>query len=199
MALPNKIYIGYVGERYARSVDLDISELMAMWPGLTPGLVHQRLGVDAEGYPRPTTLNGTVLTWTFTPVETETKGYGEAQIIFTSADGERVGMSAPISTECLRSVSAGTDVPDVIQPYVQQLVAMKTQVEDAVNLWQNMTADVEMLSPGQDASVTYADGHLHFALPVSRGGEGGTAEVTKDSITNALGVDVVQALDNVER
>lgn len=121
---PDIINIGYAGESYARDIEIDISDLLSMWPGSRPVIVHQRAG-ETEGWLVDHCVQeGSILTWSFSAYDMEKVGQGEAQVMMLPADYHDmtmdeivemvksglvrfIGKSERIKTHCLRSVPLG--------------------------------------------------------------------------------------------
>lgn len=218
--IPSKIKIGYEGEINARYADIDISEELKQWPECVPAILHKRHG-DAEPHPVNTELRGSVLRWLFSAVDAERVGWGVAQIVFTRPDGEVIGKSRVIQTETARSLEAAGDIPDVVQPWVDPLLAAAAQTQSkaaearqaadqAAGALKELRdgiasgdfngkdgfspiANAERVEDGVKITITDAKG---TSTAVVKDGKGGSADVTKAAIDNALGMDVVQNINN---
>lgn len=124
--------IGYEGQSNARYEDIDISELLELWPDCTPSLIHKR-STDEASYPVVTELNGNILRWTFSLADTAIKGYGKAQIIMTNSDGTVVGKSQLIKTYTNRSLETGAAIPEAASVWVDKVLAKAQRIEEILD------------------------------------------------------------------
>lgn len=122
------IRIGYRGENNARYADIDISALLEMWPDCYPTLVHKRKG-DSDVYPVATELNGTMLRWTFSSMDSAVKGFGQAQVLMMNEDGSVLGKSEIYRTLTEDSLDTGKKAPVAPQNWVDSILAKVAESE----------------------------------------------------------------------
>ena len=126
--IPERVQIGYVGEKNARQTVFHCATLMGMFPGTVPTLLFQRPG-ETEYYPVSTAVVGTDIVWTPSAADCEKSGHGTAQIRFVNESGTVVGMSHQIDVKVLPSIE-GIEVenmPDPVKPWVDPLLAAAAQ------------------------------------------------------------------------
>lgn len=126
--IPNRINVGYLGENLSRYIDIDISDYLREFPNTFASLMVRRHG-EKTPYLATTVQNGNVLRWIFTAVDTSVRGYGEAQIVFSSANGEVIGKSETIETLVQRSIVTDADSPEPYKPWIDQVIATKAAID----------------------------------------------------------------------
>ena len=103
--LPSNMTIGFVGEKDARPIELNITEELEMWPDSTPVLWYVRPG-ETVANRADTERNGNYILWKPSLHATEKSGdSGFAQIVFTT-NGQQttVGLSKRMMLTVLPSV-----------------------------------------------------------------------------------------------
>lgn len=104
---PVAVLIGIEGEQNARHVQIDIQELLTLFPGYTPSLSvvrpTEKLPVDV--YKANVTVEGSILVWHVTEFDAAIPGDGSCQVVMDDpATGNR-GKGAIIRTHvvnCLK-------------------------------------------------------------------------------------------------
>ena len=103
------IDLGRQGENLARTVEIDVSSMLAQWPEAVITLLVKRKH-DAEPYIADTTVKDGVLFWPITTVETADAGDGKLEIRATC--GEVIAKSATGTFRVTASLTgSGTEPP----------------------------------------------------------------------------------------
>lgn len=122
------LVIGQQGENEAETFDFDFSSFVEEFGSGTITLAVQRPH-DDNPYPVNLTVNGTTATWTVSDSDTQYEGRGRVQITYTV--DEVIKKSVAFKTKILPSViPTGTVVPDPIQTYLDQMIAIHSDVMD---------------------------------------------------------------------
>lgn len=121
------IDLGRQGENLARTVEIDVSGMLAQWPDAVITLLVKRKH-DAEPYIADTTVKDGVLFWPITTVETADAGDGKLEIRATY--GEVIAKSATGSFRVTASLTgSGTEPPATEQGWVEKVLAAGAGVE----------------------------------------------------------------------
>ena len=161
------ILLGRCGENLARTVEIDVSEYLAEYPGAVVTLLHRRHGENGI-YPVAAELRDGCLVWQPTSADTAIVGTGEAEVRVT-ADGV-LAKSKIFHTMVYRSLTGQeTEAPQPGMDWVDKIV-------NAVENAQNMKADAESVAYGAPATAEYdgKTGTMHFGIPEGRPGRDGT-------------------------
>lgn len=161
------ILLGRCGENLARTVEIDVSEYLAEYPGAVVTLLHRRHG-ESGIYPVAAELRDGCLVWQPTSADTAIVGDGEAEVRVT-VDGV-LAKSKILSTMVDKSLTGQeTDVPEASKGWVDAVIS-------AVGNVQNMKAEAESVAYGEPASAEYdgKTGTMHFGIPEGRPGRDGT-------------------------
>lgn len=75
----SKIMIGQRGENLATTIEIDVSEWLAKWPGSTFNVLVRRPG-DIVPYVTSTSLSGNILRWPVTSTDTANAGLGKIEV-----------------------------------------------------------------------------------------------------------------------
>ena len=75
----SKIMIGQRGENLATTIEIDVSEWLAKWPGSTFNVLVRRPG-DIIPYVTSTSLSGNILRWPVTSTDTANAGLGKIEV-----------------------------------------------------------------------------------------------------------------------
>ena len=115
------IDLGRQGENLARTVEIDVSSMLAQWPDAVITLLVKRKH-DAEPYIADTTVKDGVLFWPITTVETADAGDGKLEIRATC--GEVIAKSATGTFRVTASLTgSGTEPPASEQGWVDKVIA----------------------------------------------------------------------------
>ena len=115
------IDLGRQGENLARTVEIDVSGMLAQWPDATITLLVKRKH-DAEPYIVDTMVKDGVLFWPITAVETADAGDGKLEIRATC--GKVIAKSATGSFRVTASLTgSGTEPPVTEQGWVERVLA----------------------------------------------------------------------------
>lgn len=125
------IDLGRQGENLARTVEIDVSGMLAQWPDAVITLLVKRKH-DAEPYIADTTVKDGVLFWPITTVETADAGDSKLEIRATC--GEVIAKSATGSFRVTASLTgSGTEPPATEQGWVEKVLAAGAGVEQSAN------------------------------------------------------------------
>ena len=161
------ILLGRCGENLARTVEIDVSEYLAEYPGAVVTLLHRRHG-ESGIYPVAAELRDGCLVWQPTSADTAIVGDGEAEVRVT-VDGV-LAKSKILSTMVDKSLTGQeTDAPEPGMDWVDKVIS-------AVGNVQNMKAEAESVAYGEPATAEYdgKTGTMHFGIPEGRPGRDGT-------------------------
>lgn len=172
------ILLGRCGENLARTVEIDVSEYLAEYPGAVVTLLHRRHG-ESGIYPVAAELRDGCLVWHPTSADTAIAGSGEAEVRVT-VDGV-LAKSKILSTMVDKSLTGQeTDAPEPGMDWVDKITT-------AIGSVKNMKAEAESVAYGEPATAEYdgTTGTMHFGIPEGR--PGSDASVTAENIQSALG------------
>lgn len=172
------ILLGRCGENLARTVEIDVSEYLAEYPGAVVTLLHRRHG-ESGIYPVAAELRDGCLVWQPTSADTAIAGSGEAEVRVT-VDGV-LAKSKILSTVVDKSLTGQeTEAPEPGMDWVDKVIS-------AVGNVQNMKAEAESVAYGEPATAEYdgKTGTMKFGIPEGRPGRDGTDG--KDGAAGAKG------------
>lgn len=172
------ILLGRCGENLARTVEIDVSEYLAEYPGAVVTLLHRRHG-ESGIYPVAAELRDGCLVWQPTSADTAIAGSGEAEVRVT-VNGV-LAKSKILSTMVDKSLTGHeTEAPEPGMDWVDKITT-------AIGSVQNMKAEAESVAYGEPATAEYdgKTGTMHFGIPEGRPGR--DASVTAENIKSALG------------
>ena len=115
------IDLGRQGENLATTIEIDVSPLLAKWPGATISLLVKRKG-DTDPYFAETTVSNGVLKWPITKVETAVSGDGKIEIQAVSGSVIAKSVTATIRVSSSLSGSASTEAPDTCPSWVDTIL-----------------------------------------------------------------------------
>ena len=141
----NIIPIGYEGENKVEEVQFDFSQWVQDYGSGTIILLHQR-SADPAPYPVTLTTEGNVATWTLSNADTQYKGWGAAQLVYTV--GEAIKKSVVYRTYNNASLGDSTDPPEPWETWVEQVLQAAQDAE----------ASAETASSAATLSQSYAVG-----------------------------------------
>lgn len=181
-------------------------------------LLLKRKG-DTTYYPVDTRLEGVVLVWTIKAADVNVPGIGTARIVATD-DDDGVWNSKDIEIVVGATDGNTSDAPDApSKAWVNNVLAYKTaaaaSATSAASSANNASASASSASGSAssasasaqraastlqtfEAKLAAGDYKGEPGAPGAPGTPGSDANVTADNIKAALGIDVVQAIDNVE-
>ena len=171
------IDLGRQGENLARTVEIDVSGMLAQWPDATITLLVKRKH-DAEPYIVDTTVKDGVLFWPITAVETADAGDGKLEIRATC--GEVIAKSATGSFRVTASLTgSGTEPPVTEHGWVEKVLAAGAGVE------QNATLAAEAASRAETAAEDAGEGAAQVQAAVetatAKAAEAQTAQAGAES------------------
>lgn len=172
------ILLGRCGENLARTVEIDVSEYLAEYPGAVVTLLHRRHG-ESGIYPVAAELRDGCLVWQPTSADTAIVGSGEAEVRVT-VNGV-LAKSKILSTVVDKSLTGQeTDVPEASKGWVDAVIS-------AVGNVQNMKAVAESVAYDEPATAEYdgKTGTMRFGIPEGKPGRDGTDG--KDGAAGAKG------------
>lgn len=172
------ILLGRCGENLARTVEIDVSEYLAEYPGAAVTLLHRRHG-ESGIYPVAAELRDGCLVWQPTSADTAIVGSGEAEVHIT-VDGV-LAKSKILSTMVDKSLTGQeTEAPEPGMDWVDKITT-------AIGNVQNMKAEAESVAYDEPATAEYdgKTGTMHFGIPEGRPGRDGTDG--KDGAAGAKG------------
>ena len=114
------ILLGRQGENEASYIAFDLTWLIDAFGDGTPVLVHQRQK-DTAPYICSTTRTGSELSWVVTNTDTAYDGWGQAELRWTV--GGTLAKTLIYKTIVVRSITAGTTIPDPYESWYDQMLA----------------------------------------------------------------------------
>lgn len=160
------ILLGRCGENLARTVEIDVSEYLAEYPGAVVTLLHRRHS-ESGIYPVAAELRDGCLVWQPTSADTAIAGSGEAEVRVT-VNGV-LAKSKILSTMVDKSLTGQeTTAPEPGMDWVDKITT-------AIGSVQNMKAEAESVAYGEPATAEYdgKTGTMRFGIPEGRpGGDG---------------------------
>lgn len=172
------IDLGRQGENLARTVEIDVSVMLAQWPDASITLLVKRKH-DAEPYIADTTVEGGVLIWPITKVETADAGDGKLEIRATY--GEVIAKSATGSFRVTASLTgSGTEPPETEQGWVEKVLAAGAGVEQNASLASEAADRAEAAAETAESSIAQVQSDAQTAAEKAKeaqdsAGEAGTA------------------------
>ena len=218
--LPIVIPIGYEGEYNGRKAVLDIANYLHDYPNGIPVLMVQRPGEETVYPATNTRINEyNKLEWYFTAYDAQKAGLGKAQIEIVDPDGNVLVKSGVITTRVADSLVSSGDAPEWYESYEQRIVNVAASAEQDANKAEAALNELkDGIASGDfkgdkgdkgekgDPGKRGADGAKgdkgdkgeqgEQGIPGVNGRDGLDASVTADNIRAALGIDVVEAVEN---
>lgn len=114
-----KILLGRQCENDAVNIVFDLSFLINTFGEGTATLVHQR-SKDSAPYIVAATQEGTELTWSVSNTDNAYVGVGRAELRWTV--GDLLAKTIIYSTWVIKSITAGTTIPDVYQSWYDNMI-----------------------------------------------------------------------------
>ena len=145
------IDLGRQGENLARTVEIDVSVMLAQWPDASITLLVKRKH-DAEPYIADTAVENGVLIWPITKVETADAGDGKLEIRATY--GEVIAKSATGSFRVTASLTGGgTEPPETEHGWVEKVLAAGAGVEQNASLASEAADRAEAAAETAESSI----------------------------------------------
>ena len=134
--LPAAIWLGYNNEQNARTVELDISEMLALYPSATPQLLVHK-SEDYVNYIATTTADGGTLSWVVTAYDLSHQKNGTAQVVLTqtgdSSENDIVLASQviPVKVEPGINDVSTSELPEPMETFLEQILAAAAAAQAA--------------------------------------------------------------------
>lgn len=181
------IDLGKQGENLARTIEIDVSSMLAQWPNATFSILVKRKG-DAEPYLSVCSRSGNLVRWPITSVETEVSGNGQMELRCTS--GTVIAKSYVATIKVAASISGtATETPEPSQAWVDDVLAAADEV-------QALRADLITVRDNAQAAANTANAAAADARAAITEMQAETTAAVKDMNTafNSLGLAVVNGL-----
>ncbi len=171
------IDLGRQGENLARTIEIDVSSLLAQWPDAAISLLVKRKH-DADPYVANTEVRDGVLYWPITAADTASAGDGKVEL--RAVCGEVLAKSATGSTRVTASLTGNeTDPPEAAQGWVDQVLEAGAGIRDsarqaedaaeraeqAADMLSGIRARAVTTAPGTEATVEVVDGVITYSIP----------------------------------
>ena len=153
--LPREIPVGYQTEHGVERVGFDVSTWIRKWPGMGFQLWASVPGTDTS-YPAKSTREGNILFWDVGLADTAVAGRGVVEVVGL-ADGVKKIARADTLVRASTTAEPG-DVPDVHQPWVDQVLDAAVRAEEAAKRAEE--AEGGGISFEVDETLTLANGIL---------------------------------------
>ncbi len=145
------IDLGRQGENLARTVEIDVSPLLAQWPDAAISLLCKRKH-DTAPYVAVTEIRDGILIWPITSVETESAGDGKIELRATCGDVVAKSMTAVVRVVASLTGSE-TQPPEAAQGWVDQVLAAGSEAEESARTAQEAADRAENAASDIDAAV----------------------------------------------
>lgn len=171
------IDLGRQGENLARTIEIDVSAMLAQWSKASISLLVKRKH-DSDPYVANTEVRDGVLYWPITAADTASAGDGKIEL--RAVCGEVLAKSATGTTRVTASLTGSeTESPAASQGWVDQVLeagssaqASAEEAGDAANRAEKAAqalsgigAKAITTAPGTDAKVEVADGIITYSIP----------------------------------
>lgn len=184
------IDLGKRGENKVREIEFDLHDWIAEYPGASAALYVSQPNTTV--YLATTNMVDGVLKWPIIDTYTAIPGFGDAEIVLSGADGERLkSVTASIFVSHSLSDGAPGEAPDYMRPYVDQVAENAAKVEEALEEIKNIGTQSGNMpdggSPGQILAKKSAENYdAHWIDPPSGSGTGGGVadSVAWDNVTD---------------
>ena len=198
------IDLGRQGENLARTIEIDVSSLLAQWPEAAISLLVKRKH-DADPYVANTKVRDGVLYWPITAADTASAGDGKVEL--RAVCGEVLAKSATGSTRVTASLTGNeTEPPEAAQGWVDQVLEAEASVKDSTRRAEDAAERAEQAAetlggiraravttaPGTEASVSVEDGVIIYGIP--RGDTGPQGAQGEQGIPGAQGAPGLQGI-----
>ena len=156
------IKLGHTGENDAVRVAFSLLPFQQTFPGGRPALLIKR-PKDAEAYPVPLEVDGATAYWTVTDTDTETAGFGQAELQWYL--GEVLAKSDKFDFTVVQALMAGFEPPDaptkrwfdVLRAEVGDLDALTTETKES------LVAAINELAGAPGAQMRVSGGYIQYS------------------------------------
>ena len=184
------IDLGKRGENKVREIEFDLRDWIAEYPGASVALYVSQPNTTV--YLATTNMVSGVLRWPIIDTYTAIPGFGDAEIVLSGADGERLkSVTASIFVSNSLSDGAPGEAPDYMKPYVDQVAENAAKAEEALEEIKNIGLQSGNMptggSTGQILAKKSAENYdAHWIDPPSGSGTGGGVadSVAWDNVTD---------------
>ena len=178
------IDLGRQGENLARTVEIDVSSMLAQWPDAAITLLVKRKH-DAEPYIADTTVKDGVLFWPITTVETADAGDGKLEIRATC--GEVIAKSATGTFRVTASLTgSGTEPPASEQGWVDKVIAAGAGVEQSASQASKAADRAELAAETAENSIAQIQSAAQTVTEKAKEAQS-SAEAASAASTDAVG------------
>ena len=185
VSLPDTIGIGRRTETGVLSVRIDCTGWKTFWPKLTLSLWVTPPGGSAS-YRAATHMDGNVLVWDVSNVDTATAGIGSVEVVGVATEQKK--LSAIAKTQVLDTTTAETsDPPEVLQTWVDKLNETISEAEAATAEAEAAAEEARNAANGEGGTGTAG---VSPTIDVSKSGK-----VTTLTITDVEGTETVKIYD----
>lgn len=182
------IDLGRQGENLARTIEIDVSSLLAQWPDAVISLLCKRKH-DTNPYIAVTEVRDGILIWPITSVETETAGDGKIEL--RAVCGEVIAKSMTAVIRVTASLTGSeTEAPDAAQGWVDQVLAAGNTAEESAKAAQDAATRAENAASNLDTAVDDAEASARAA--------GEQADLAGDH-ASAAGLSATEAGEDAQR
>lgn len=137
------IDIGRQGENLARTIQIDVSSLLAKWPDAIITMLVKRK-TDVDPYFANTTVMDGILSWPITNVETAVVGDGKIEIQAISGNVIEKSVIGSFRVTSSLSGSVSTEIPDIRPSWVDELLAVaQSGITDPCIAHQQLVSDAD--------------------------------------------------------
>lgn len=166
------IPIGRLGENETTEVIFDISGWKEMFGNDGTFEVLHKRPCESNPYPCDIREEENAVIWTVKNVDVGRVGHGICNLVYKI--GDRVAKTDIYETVIDMALVGGSEPPEPWEDWVERVLEAGRKAEEAKSQWENMSAEVETLPAGSDATASYADGVLSLGIPKGEKGDPGT-------------------------
>lgn len=176
------INLGHTGENDAVRVAFSLLPFQQTFPGGRPTLLVKR-PKDAEAYPVPLEVDGTTAFWTVTDTDTETAGFGQAELQWYL--GDVLAKSDKFDFTIVQALTQGDTPSDPQKTYydnlLQKVTAAQDAAEDARDKAKGSADDAAAAATeaGKSASAAAADARTAGSAAATAGAAAQAADEAK--------------------
>lgn len=161
------IKLGHTGENDAVRVAFSLLPFQQTFPGGRPTLLVKR-PKDAEAYPVTLEVDGATAYWTVTETDTETAGFGQAELQWYL--GDTLAKSDKFDFTVIQALTAGSEPPDA--PTKRWFDAIESQIGNLADLTtdakQNLVAAINEAatkggSSGGTIKMRVSGGYIQYS------------------------------------
>ena len=158
--------IGRVGENEHRAIYFpESADVFAMYPNAVVTVLHQRPG-DPDSYPVSNEfiyIEDGVVYWRVQSGDLTKEGDSRCELVFV--DGETIAKTIIYNTRILEALDGAGTPPDPWVSWQTNVTETAGRAEAAAELLEHPGVTAETLTPGSEATASYADGEFHFGIP----------------------------------